>query len=45
MGEEFVDYKSLKLSDVDLACISTNAAGLKKFGRMTTNPERQLIRY
>jgi hypothetical protein len=40
MGEQFVDYKSLKLSDVDLACISTNAAGLKKFGRTTTNPER-----
>lgn len=40
MGDEFIDYKSLKLSDVDLACISTNAAGFKKFGKLVTNPER-----
>lgn len=40
LGEEFVDYKTIKLSDVDLSCISTNAAGLKRFGRLTTNPER-----
>jgi len=40
LGEDIVDYKTLKLSDVDLAFITTNAAGLKKFGRIATNPER-----
>lgn len=40
MGDDFVDYKNLKLSDVDLNCISSNAAATKKFGRISTNPER-----
>ena len=45
---DFVDYKYIKLSDVDLAFIATNASGSKKFPFRTDeviNPERQLIRY
>ena len=45
---DFVDYKYIKISDVDLAFIATNASGSKKFPFRTDeviNPERQLIRY
>ena len=43
-----VDYKYIKLSDVDLAFIATNATGTKNFPfkqEECNNPERQLIRY
>ena len=39
-----IDYKTLKLSDVDLEFITTKASSSQiKGGR--TNPERQLIRF
>ena len=40
---DFVDYKIMKISDVDLAFIATNAYGNKKFPFRTDtvlNPER-----
>lgn len=45
---EFVDYKLIKLSDVDLAFVATNASGNKHFpfrADLVINPERQIIRY
>ena len=42
--KELVDYKTLKLSDVDLEFITTKASGQQQF-RERTNPERQLIRF
>lgn len=45
---DFVDYKSTKLSDVDLAFIATNAVGAKHYPfrlEVCINPERQIIRY
>jgi hypothetical protein len=46
---QFIDYKSLKGSDVDLAFISINATGNKKFPPNVTpeayNPERANIRF
>ena len=45
---DLVDYKTIKLSDVDLAFIATNASGNKNFpyrAEECLNPERQLIRY
>lgn len=39
-----VDYKTLKLSDVDLEFITTKASGLQQF-KTRTNPERQIIRF
>jgi NLR family CARD domain-containing protein 3 len=38
-----IDYKTIKLSDVDLHFVSTLASGLQYKTR--TNPERQLIRF
>lgn len=38
-----VDKSLLKISDVDLDFVATNAGGGKKSGKM--NPERQLVRY
>ena len=42
---DFIDYKSLKLSDVDLHVITIKANGVRQFGTILTHPERQLVRY
>ena len=45
---DFVDSKAMKLSDVDLAFIASNAYSNKKFpyrSDFIINPERQIIRY
>jgi hypothetical protein len=47
-ARDFVDYSSIKLSDVDLAFISTNAATARVYqfrAEECNNPERQLIRF
>jgi len=38
-----VDYKTLKLSDVDLIFITTKASGMQFKTKL--NPERQIIRF
>jgi hypothetical protein len=40
-----IDYKALKLSDVDLHVISVKQQGVRQFGVTRTNPDRQLVRY
>ena len=45
---DFVDYKTIKLSDVDLAVITVNASAARKYRfdpDTCINPERQIIRY
>lgn len=47
-SNDFIDYKIMKLSDIDLAFIATNAIGSKSFPfkqEECNNPERQLIRF
>jgi hypothetical protein len=45
MSDEFVDYKSLKLSDVDLLMVTLKAQGMRTHGKINTNPERSLVRF
>ena len=40
--EDLVDYKTLKLSDIDLDFIATKAGGKSKYQFL---PERQLVRF
>lgn len=40
--DDLIDYKTLKLSDLDLEFVSTKAAGGKKYEFF---PERQLVRF
>lgn len=47
-AKDFVDYQNLKLSDVDLAFIATNAATSRVHphdAEKCNNPERQLVRF
>ena len=47
-AKDFVDYQTIKLSDVDLAFITTNAATSRihqSKPEECNNPERQLIRF
>ena len=47
-ARDFVDYQNIKLSDVDLAFISTNAATARVHvsrPEECNNPERQIIRF
>lgn len=39
---DLIDYKTLKLSDIDLEFISTKAGGKSKYQYL---PERQLVRF
>jgi hypothetical protein len=41
--KDMIDYKTLKLSDVDLEFITTKASG-SQF-KVKTNPDRQIIRF
>jgi hypothetical protein len=52
MDENFIDYKSIKLSDIDLMAIKINTTsqvfhpiGGKKNAPPAVNPERNMIRY
>jgi hypothetical protein len=40
MAEDFIDYRALKLSDVDLHVINVKANGMRQFGKILTHPER-----
>jgi hypothetical protein len=45
MANNFLDYKNLRLSDVDLHVVTLKANGARSFGKLATNPERQLVRH
>jgi hypothetical protein len=47
-AKDFIDYSTMKLSDVDLAFVTTNAATARFYVHepdKVNNPERQLIRF